>query len=225
MSRSGLPEGRRDAGVRSGDAPAMLDKPPLDTGDDVLARRAGDGDDAAFEVLVARYEGRVYQLARRLTCSDADAEDALQETFLQVHRGLAAFRGESAFSTWLFRIVTNAALMIRRRRRRRPVEPLDDYLPRFDGSGRHARRGADLALAARADEILDRKRLVKQALIGLDRLPDLYRTAFVLRDLEEMPATEVAALLGVDPATVRQRVHRARLMLRGFLSDLVGAKP
>ena len=60
---------------------------------------------------------------------------------------------------------------------------------------------------------------------GLDRLPDLYRTAFVLRDLEEMPTAEVAMFLGVGPEVVRQRVHRARLMLRGFLSDLVGVKP
>ena len=193
--------------------------------DEALARRAGAGDELAFEALVSRFQGRVYRLARRLTPSDSDAQDVLQDTFLQAYRGLASFRGEAKFSTWIFRIATNAALMQRRGRDRRPVESLEEYGPRFDEAGRHARQGADLSLAARADELIDRQRLVVHALEALDRLPDLYRTAFVLRDLEEMPTAEVAAVLGVDPAAVRQRVHRARLMLRGFLSHLVGVEP
>jgi RNA polymerase sigma-70 factor (ECF subfamily) len=193
--------------------------------DEALARRAAAGDESAFETLVTRFQGRVYRLARRLTGSDGDAEDVLQDTFLQAYRSLAAFRGEAKFSTWLYRIATNAALMQNRRRARRPVESLEEYAPRFDAEGRHARRDADLSLAARADEILDRRRLVEQALEGLDRLPGIYRTAFVLRDLEEMPTAEVAAVLGIEADAVRQRVHRARLLLRGFLSHLVGVEP
>jgi hypothetical protein len=81
---------------------------------------------------------------------------------------------------------------------------------------------ADLQIASRADEILDRKLLAERAREGLERLPDTYRDAFVLRDLEELSTDEVAELLGIESAAVRQRGHRARLMLRGYLSHLVG---
>lgn len=192
--------------------------------DETLAARAAAGDDHAFETIVERYHGRVFRLACRLT-SDSDAADVLQETFLQVHRHLPSFRGESQFGTWLYRIATNAGLMHRRARARRPTESLESFLPRFDARGVHAETPAALQVASRADELLDRQFLAEKARAALARLPDLYRDAFVLRDLEEMSTADVAHALGVEPATVRQRVHRARLMLRGYLSDLVGVKP
>jgi RNA polymerase sigma-70 factor (ECF subfamily) len=192
--------------------------------DETLAERAAAGDDPAFEALVGRYQARVFRLACRLT-SDTDAPDVLQETFLQVYRHLASFRGDSRFATWLYRIASNAALMHRRAKARRPGEPRDIFLPRFDAAGWHASAPAELQVAAHADELLDRQYLAAKAREVLHRLPDLYRDAFVLRDLEEMSTADVAQALGVEPATVRQRVHRARLMLRGFLGDLAGVKP
>jgi RNA polymerase sigma-70 factor (ECF subfamily) len=84
---------------------------------------------------------------------------------------------------------------------------------------------AELQVASRADELLDRQFLAEKAREGIARLPDLYREAFVLRDLEGMSTSDVAQTLGVEPATVRQRVHRARLMLRGYLGHLVGVQP
>lgn len=197
--------------------------PTADSSDEALAARAAAGDDRAFEEIVARYERRVFRLACRLT-SEADAPDVLQNTFLQVYRHLPSFRGESQFATWLYRIATNAALMLRRARTRRPAESLDAFMPRFDEQGMHADLPAQLQVAARADELIDRQALVEKARAGIARLPDVYRDAFVLRDLEEMSTTDVAQVLGVEPATVRQRVHRARLLLRGYLSDLVGVK-
>jgi RNA polymerase sigma-70 factor (ECF subfamily) len=194
------------------------------SGDETLAARAAQGDETAFEELVTRYQDRVFRLARRLTGSEDDAADVLQETFLQVYRGLAGFRGESRFGTWLYRIATNAALMLRRARSRRPAESLEAFLPRFDAAGVHAATPADLQIAAHADRLIDRQDLAQKAWAGIERLPDLYREAFVLRDLEEMTTEEVARILDLEPAAVRQRVHRARLMLRGYLSDLVGAK-
>jgi RNA polymerase sigma-70 factor (ECF subfamily) len=192
--------------------------------DEELARRALAGEESAFEVLVSRYERRVYSLARRLTRSDADAEDVLQDTFVRVYRKLGSFRGEARFSTWLFRVATNCALMARRRRRRQRAESLEDYLPAFDRAGRHA-RDVDHGRAARADEILDRRRLASALRSALERLPDAYRTALVLKDLEEIPTRDVAGVLGITEAAVRQRAHRARLMMRGFLSHLVGVEP
>src|SRR6187200_1801762 len=197
--------------------------PTADSSDETLAARAAAGDDRAFEEIVARYERRVFRLACRLT-SETDAPDVLQDTFLQVYRNLPSFRGESRFATWLYRIATNAALMIRRARTRRPAESLDAFMPRFDEQGMHADLPAQLQVASRADEVIDRQALAEKARAGIARLPDVYRDAFVLRDLEEMSTTDVAQVLGVEPATVRQRVHRARLLLRGYLSDLVGVK-
>jgi RNA polymerase sigma-70 factor (ECF subfamily) len=203
----------------------VMAAPAADDGDEALAARAAAGEEAAFAELVSRYQARVYRLACRLTADEGDAKDVLQEAFLAAYRGLPAFRGESRFSSWLYRIATNAALMHRRARARRPTESLEAFLPRFDADGVHAAEPADLGAAGRADEILDRKLLAEKARAGLDRLPDIYREAFVLRDLEEMTTAEVAELLGIEPAAVRQRVHRARLLLRGYLSDLVGVKP
>jgi len=197
--------------------------PSVEPTDETLAARAAAGDTSAFETIVARYQGRVFRLACRLT-SDTDAADVLQETFLQIFRHLPTFRGESQFGTWVYRIATNAALMHRRATSRRPTESPDAYLPQFDADGTHAPEPEQLRVASRADELLDRQTLARKARDVVSRLPDGYREAFVLRDLEEMPTAQVALTLGIEPAAVRQRVHRARLMLRGYLSDLLGER-
>src|SRR5688572_30467071 len=197
---------------------ASGDEVPPHPDDETMAARAAAGDASAFGVLVSRYQQRVYRLACRLT-SETDAADVLQETFLQAFRHISSFRGDARFGTWLYRIATNASLMHRRSRARRPTESLEPFLPRFDASGRHAATPDELRVAARAEELLDRATLASKARDGLARLPDGYRDAFVLRDLEDMPTAEVAVILGIEPAAVRQRVHRARLMLRGFLQD------
>lgn len=193
-----------------------------------LAVSAAAGDASAFDALVRRYQARAYGLAHRLLGPDGEPEDAVQEAFLQVLRGLPGFRREASFSTWLFRIVTNAALMQRRSRARRPadsLESLESMHPTFDESGLHARTPAELSAPLHVEERLDRQDLARKAAAGLDRLPDAYRTPFILRDLEELPTSEVAALLDLEPATVRQRVHRARLMIREYLANLAAEKP
>ena len=198
--------------------------PAAESSDETLAAQAAAGDDTAFETLVARYQHRVFRLACRLT-GETDAPDVLQDTFLQVYRHLPAFRGESQFSTWLYRIATNVSLMLRRARARRPAESLETFLPRFDADGRHTQTPDALRISTRVEELLDQRALAAKAHAAIERLPDLYREAFVLRDLEELSTAEVAQVLGVEPATVRQRVHRARLMVRGFLSELAGVQP
>lgn len=196
-----------------------------DPTDEVLAAHAAAGDEPAFEAIVTRYQARVFRLAWRLTGNEGDAADVVQETFLRVYRRLGSFRGESRLGTWLYRIATNAALMQRRARARRPAEPLDTFLPCFDGDGRHAATPAQLRAAVHVEERLDRRRLAEKAHAAIARLPDAYRDAFVLRDLEEIPTAQVAEILGLEPAAVRQRVHRARMMLRGYLGALAEVKP
>ena len=112
---------------------------PEDATDEALASRAALGDSHAFDEITIRYQARVYRLACRLVGPD-DAQDVVQDGFLSVYRNLASFRHESRFGTWLYRIVTNAALMHRRARTRRPVESLDAFLPEFDATGRHPTR-------------------------------------------------------------------------------------
>jgi RNA polymerase sigma-70 factor, ECF subfamily len=198
--------------------------PAAESSDEAFAARAAAGDDAAFEALVVRYQHRIFRLACRLT-SETDAPDVVQETFLQIYRHLSTFRGAAQFSTWVYRIATNVSLMLRRARARRPAEPLDEFLPRFDADGKLEGTPDALRITSRVEELLDRQELAKKAQAAVDRLPDLYREAFVLRDLEELSTAEVAQLLRVDPATVRQRVHRARLLVRGYLSELAGGRP
>jgi len=192
----------------------------------LIARCVVSDDRHAFGELVKRHQSSVRACLRKLTAGNhALADDLAQETFLLAYRKLATFRQEAQFSTWLYRIATNAALMVRRARVRRPAESLEEFLPRFDGEGRHAATPDELRAPCRAEEALDRQLLAEKARAGIDLLPDLYREAFVLRDLEELTTADVAEVLGVEPATVRQRVHRARLMLRGYLGALTGVKP
>src|SRR5690242_19490019 len=168
--------------------------PLTELDDETLATHAARGDGHAFEHLVSRYDAKVFRLACRLT-GETEAPDVLQDTFLQVYRHLSSFRGESRFSTWLYRIATNAALMHRRARGRRPSESLEQYLPRFDASGMHRSTPPELLLPARADELIDRQTLAERARSVLAQLPDKYRDPFVLRDLEDMPTAEVAEVL------------------------------
>jgi RNA polymerase sigma-70 factor (ECF subfamily) len=202
-----------------------VEAPAATAPDEALAARAATGDAAALEELVIRHQERVYRLALRLSGDPSDAADVLQETFLSVCRHLGDFRGAARFSTWLYRIATNAALMHRRARARRPTESLERFLPSFDGAGRHTATPEALQTVCHVEEMLDRKALAERAREGLERLPAGHRAAFVLRDLEELPTAEVAEILGLAPAAVRQRVHRARLLLRGYLSELPGGRP
>jgi RNA polymerase sigma-70 factor, ECF subfamily len=196
--------------------------PPDADRDFALLQRARSGDEGAFHQIVRKYENRVYGLGLRICGSREDAEDVVQETFLQVFRRMASFRGASQFSTWLYRVATNAALMHLRRGRRRRTESLTAYLPDFSDEGRHRRIDVDYSAAARIESVIERRELSNLVLAALTRVPQRYRVAIVLRDLQELSSAEAAAILRVDERTLRQRLHRARLMLRGYLGALAG---
>jgi RNA polymerase sigma-70 factor, ECF subfamily len=166
--------------------------------DDEMVALALSGEPAAFARLVQRHTRTVYRVALRMTGNTTDAEDVLQETFLQLHRKLDTFRNEATFSTWLYRIATSAALMHLRTRRSRPIErPLEDYLPGFDETGTYARLDIDYSCAARADAVVEHRELARAALEFVAELPELYRVPFVLRDLEELDMEEAATILGI----------------------------
>lgn len=186
-----------------------------DAGEAALLAGLRRGDERAFEQLVALYGGRLLAVARRLLGSEDEARDALQEAFLQAFRALDSFRGQARLSTWLHRIVVNAALMRLRGQRSRPEEPIEPLLPTFreDGHPTHAFAawGPGPETAAARAELAERVRA------AIARLPRSYRTVLVLRDLEELDTAAVAELLGVSPNAVKIRLHRARQALRALL--------
>lgn len=173
------------------------------------------GEPQAFEILVRTYGGRLLAVARRVLRNDEDAQDAVQEAFLSAFRSLSSFEGEAQLSTWLHRIVVNAALMKLRSRRRKPEEPIEDMLPRFLEDGHHAVHPPEWAEPA--DRIVERKENCDFVRECIDRLPESYRTVLILRDIEEMDTEEAAVALGVAANVVKVRLHRARQALRGLL--------
>ena len=168
------------------------------------------------EKLFEEYAPRVYHLARRLLGNAADAEDVTQDVFLQVVRKLPTFRGEAAFSTWLYRVTVNAALAYRRKRAVRErgrvpeAEAEQPDAAELPGPVRRWARPPDL-------QLLDREiqRLVEGAIAGL---PEPYRDVYVLADVEGLPNAEIGELLGLGLAAVKSRLHRARLRMRAALA-------
>ncbi len=189
--------------------------------DEVLALRARGGARAAFAALMARHQDRVYRLAMRMCHNADDAEEITQETFTLAYRAIASFEGLSRFSTWLYRIAVNQALMHRRASARRPTQPLD--LCTQYGDGRAAEASGEPP--ERADDLLDRKLATERVMAALARLDEPHRAALVLRDLEELTAEEAAEILGVSPDVVRQRSHRARRRLREELGPFAACAP
>ncbi|KAB0619433.1 RNA polymerase sigma factor [Castellaniella defragrans] len=196
----------------------QLQHDPAATDDLALIGRAADGDLAAFEALMRRHNQQLYRAARSILRDESEAEDAVQEAWWKAYGHLRDFRSEARPATWLTRIAINEALMRRRRNKTREAliqsayqsphehDPMPTYAPDTEAP---ASAGPD-QMAWRAEL---RRRLERR----IDELPDLYRTVFVLRAVDDMPAAEVALVLGLPEATVRVRFMRARRLLQAAL--------
>jgi RNA polymerase sigma-70 factor, ECF subfamily len=184
---------------------------------DQLVEALRRGEEDAFEALVHRESTRMLTTARRLLGSDPDAQDAVQDAFLQVHRHVGEFHGGSRVSTWLHRIVVNASLMKLRSRRRKPEHELDDR------SAQSAEAVAGLRPKAEwerpGDELLESAETRAMVRRSIDRLPDAYREVLMMRDIDELDTEETAELLRVSANAVKVRLHRARQTLRGLLEQ------
>ncbi len=181
-----------------------------------LLRRLRAGENAAYEELVRENGGRLLAVARRFLACEEDAHDALQETFLSAFRSIDRFQGSSRLGTWLHRIVVNASLMKLRTQKRRRETGLDDLLPRFLDDGHQAEPATDW----RPESPSEAERKETNALVRscIERLPEMYRTVLLLRDIEELSTEEAARHLEVTPNAVKVRLHRARQALRGLLN-------
>jgi RNA polymerase sigma-70 factor, ECF subfamily len=179
-----------------------------------LASLAASGVTAAFEAIMRRHNRLLFRTVRSILKSDADTEDAVQDAYLAAWRALGTFRGEAKFSSWLVRIALNEAFKRVRRR-------ASNVVTFGTGTGTE-QEGPEAQMEAdenqRPDLAASRGEMRRLMEARIDELPDLFRTVFVLRAVEEMPVEEVAALLGIPEATVRSRFHRARAHLRASLS-------
>ena len=181
--------------------------------DAALAARVAARDAGAFETLMRRHNRRLFRVARAILKSDPDAEDALQEAYLAAYRAIGGFRGDSALATWLTRIVINEAYARLRKAGRAAIIPLSEA-PEMSADSDDALRDPGEApdTAAMRAEL---RRLLER---HIDALPEQFRTAFVLREVEELSVDEAAEALDVPAATIRTRAHRARALLRAALA-------
>jgi RNA polymerase sigma-70 factor (ECF subfamily) len=165
--------------------------------DAYLVSRAREGYLEAFETLVRRHQGRAYRLAVRLTGDSHEAEDAVQEAFVDAWRGLPQFAGDAAFGTWFYRIVVNRCIGMARRRKPRPIEIVPDTLVADGHPGQAVEQQA-------RDEALRR---------AIQQLPSELRAPLVMVTFADFTYEEAAAVLHINPSTVRGRIARARKSL------------
>src|SRR5215468_10430277 len=180
----------------------------------VLVTQAREGDLQAFTTLVRRYEGKIFRLAQHVTQNREDAEDVLQETFLKAYEHLDQFKGDSKFYTWIVRIAVNQALMKLRRRKNDKSVSLDETID--TGEDTVVREIA--AWGEDPEERFSREELGEILDNAIEDLEPLYRSVFVLRDIEELSTEETAEALGLSVPAVKSRLLRARLQLREKLT-------
>ena len=186
--------------------------------DQKLVQALQRGDTGAVEALLDRYGGWIYRVARRLLNDPRDVEEVTQDVLLTVVRKIQTFKGEAAFSSWLYRIAVNAAYQRLRAKRARPEVSLEPFLRVFDDEGRYIEPVVDWSSKLNDPAVAEETRAAIER--SLSRLPEEYRVVIQLHDVEELPNEEVAATLGLTVAAVKSRVHRARLFLRQELAHL-----
>lgn len=185
-------------------------------GDGKLLERLRAGDAGALEALIAEHGARVYRLAYSVTRNEADAEEVVQDVYLTVVQKSDMFEGRAAFGSWIYRVTMNAALNKRRGKRYEVETSLEDLLPTWTADGH--REGDRAFVLADWSQNPERELLEGEAREALnraiDRLPAHYRAVLILRDVEELSNEEVAAAIGESVASVKSRLHRARMALR-----------
>ena len=192
-------------------------RPTLDprAPDTDLASFAAAGDTEALRLLMRRHNQKLFRTARAILRDDAEAEEAVQEAWLAAYRALGDFRGDSQLSTWLVRIVANESLG-RRRRAMRTAQVIPMSIDETDMPAEDNTRDENPSAAPDVQAMRGEMRTIIEA--GIDKLPDGFRTVFVLRAIEEMTVEETAAALDIPEATVRTRFFRARSLLRESIS-------
>lgn len=190
-----------------------------------LVEQFRNGSLLAFEELVGRYETKVFNLAMRFTRNQEDAEEVLQDVFTTLYKKLEGFQGKSAFSSWLYRIIVNAAFMKLRKRKQNVAMSVEDLTP----TTRQQVLEGDLSYDSRSDTFTSSRELRDVLQAAINRLPLQYRAVFVLRDVDGLSNQEVGEILDLSIPAVKSRLHRSRLMLRRrlqrYYEDYTGQRP
>jgi len=180
-----------------------------------LTARLAAGDEAAFEVLVRTFGGRMLAVATQLLKNESDAKDAVQDAFLSAFRSIERFEGKSRLSTWLHRVTVNAALMKLRTKRRRPELEIDALQPDFEDDGHH--RIEPKAWDLNPVDSAAKNEVRTKVRDHIEELPETYRSVILLRDIAQLDTRETAEILEISENAVKIRLHRARLALRTLL--------
>ena len=207
-------DGRPDRGMMKSIGLHMAVSSLAGIDESALVTQAREGDTTAFGELVRRYEGKIFRLAQHVTQNREDAEDVLQETFMKAYEHLEQFKGDSKFYTWIVRIAVNQALMKLRRRKTDKSVSLDETID--TGEDTVVREIA--AWGENPEQQLSREELGGILDSAIQGLEPLYRSVFVLRDIEELSTEETAEALGLSVPAVKSRLLRARLQLREKLT-------
>jgi len=194
-------------------AAPTIDPPPR--GEDDLVALARAGRESAIRKIVQRYNRRLYRVARAVLRDDAEAEDAVQETYVKAFANLDSFRGDAALATWLTRIALNEALG--RRRRRKTRADFNASLTGDDPTGASVIMFPSSISASNPELDVARQQIRSLLEKAVDELPESFRVVFVLRDIEDMSIEETARQLSIRPQTVKTRLHRARARIRELL--------
>jgi RNA polymerase sigma-70 factor (ECF subfamily) len=181
--------------------------------DSILIDRFQGGDQQAFDALVQKHQARAYQYAFRLTRNPDDAADVVADAFVRVYKALQTFKGDSAFTTWLYRIETNCFLDMRKKRSSRPSTSLDSMLNLGDGEVEFQVEDE----AASAHDLAERSHRMTAVEEAVQRLPEYQRAMIIMYHAESMSYEEIAESLGLPIGTVKSRLNRARLSLRHLL--------
>jgi len=165
------------------------------------------GNPLSFQLLVERYQERIFALVRHYTKSAVEGEDIAQDTFLKAYRRLETFQRQSSFSTWLYRIAVNTALDFLKRTGRSPVQSVED--PELTAAPVRGQAGSGVAIAS-PDAQLRKDEIARITHEVLGELPEIFRTVLVLREFEDMPYQQMAEVLGISIGTIESRLFRAR---------------
>ena len=173
------------------------------------------GDRKAFELLVGRYQSKVYRLAMGLTHNSQDAEEIIQEVFFKVYRNLAEFEGKSAFSSWLYRIALNTSYMKLRERRGSNLVSLDDVINQLE----EQTLDHESDWSSRPDDQLHTSEAMAIIEKAVEKLPEEFKSVLILRDIEGFTNEEAGEILELSVPAIKSRLHRARLLLRQRLDE------
>lgn len=187
---------------------------PPDVSDEQIIARVLTGDLPAFELIMRRYNQRLFRISRSIVGEDSEAEDVVQETYVRAFEHLSQFAGQAAFSTWLTKIALHEALARRSRRQRQRTIDLTDPENRNRVAAMTNYGGEHEATTRELGHVLTR---------AVDELPDEFRTVFAMRIIEGLNTEETAACLDLTAANVKVRLHRARSLLRERIDERLGA--